>query len=68
MNDKEYVYVKDLGGNTDRPVKIFRINDPDPEKRSTAGAAVSTSVFSLVIATWDSTLETTKDDKPSGIF
>ena len=60
LNGKDYVYVKDLAGNTDSIVKLFRrIN---PEERRIAGAAVSTSKFSLIIATWNSTLETTKYD------
>ena len=63
LNGKEYVYVKDLGGNTCSPVKLFRRNNPNkPDERLTQGAAVSTSVFSLVIATWDSTKEALKDD------
>lgn len=60
------MYVKDLGGDTESPVKLFR--SINPEERSIAGAAVSTSVFSLVIATWNSTLEPTKNGEPSGIY
>ena len=60
LNGKDYVYVKDLAGDTDSIVKLFRrIN---PEERRIAGAAVSTSKFSLIIATWNSALETTKYD------